>query len=76
MVVLFGLYSVITIAYRYNKINVFFLIIQISYHGFRVATFNDCEAASEELQKQILEAREDLRMKGFSFEEISDKKRD
>lgn len=54
MVVLFGLYSVVTIAYR-------------------VATFNDCEEASKELQRQIGEAREDLRSKGFNFEK-SDKK--
>ena len=44
--------------------------------AFRVATFNDCEAASQELQKQIVEAREDLRNKGFSFEDIPDKKKD
>jgi hypothetical protein len=54
MVVLFGLYSVVTIVYR-------------------DATFNDCEEASKELQRQIGEAREDLRSKGFSFES-SDKK--
>jgi len=57
MVVLFGLYSVFTIAYR-------------------VATFNDCEDASKELQRQIGEAREDLRSKGFNFEDVSDKKKD
>lgn len=36
---------------------------------FRVATFNDCEEAAAELQKQITEAREDLRDKGFKFQE-------
>ena len=43
---------------------------------FRVATFNDCEDAAKELQKQIGEAREDLRSKGFNFEEKPDKKSD
>jgi len=50
MVVLLGIYSVLTIAYR-------------------VATFNDCEEASLELQKQIGEARADLRSKGFDFDQ-------
>jgi dolichyl-phosphate mannosyltransferase polypeptide 3 len=49
LVLLLGLYSVLTIAYR-------------------TATFNDCEAASQELQGQIGEAREDLRSKGFNFD--------
>ena len=35
---------------------------------YRVATFNDCEEAAEELQKQIVEARKDLREKGFNFD--------
>ena len=34
----------------------------------RVVTFNDCEEAVAELQKQITEAREDLRSKGFKFD--------
>ena len=38
---------------------------------FRVATFNDCEDAAAELQAQIKEAREDLRSKGFNFEQKS-----
>ena len=42
----------------------------------RVATFNDCEEAAKELQQQISEAREDLRGKGFNFEEKPDKKTD
>ncbi|XP_023327316.1 dolichol-phosphate mannosyltransferase subunit 3 [Eurytemora carolleeae] len=49
-VAMFGIYSIIVIAYR-------------------VATFNDCEEAAAELQKQITEAREDLRDKGFKFQE-------
>ena len=42
----------------------------------RVATFNDCEEAAKELQEQISEAREDLRKKGFNFEEKPVKKTD
>ncbi|XP_032233204.1 dolichol-phosphate mannosyltransferase subunit 3 [Nematostella vectensis] len=36
--------------------------------GYRVATFNDCVEASDSLQKEILEAREDLESKGFKFD--------
>lgn len=35
--------------------------------GYRVATFNDCEEASKELQDQIKEAKEDLRKKGLKM---------
>ncbi|XP_058475076.1 dolichol-phosphate mannosyltransferase subunit 3 [Solea solea] len=35
--------------------------------GYRVATFNDCDEASLELQKQIKEAKEDLRKKGLKI---------
>ncbi|KAL0962553.1 hypothetical protein UPYG_G00341650 [Umbra pygmaea] len=35
--------------------------------GYRVATFNDCEEASIELQAQIMEAKEDLRRKGLKM---------
>ncbi|XP_067832171.1 dolichol-phosphate mannosyltransferase subunit 3 [Heptranchias perlo] len=35
--------------------------------GYRLATFNDCEAAAEELRSQIQEARKDLASKGFRF---------
>ena len=48
----------------------------VNFFILRVATFNDCEAASKELQRQIGEAREDLRSKGFNFEEKPDKKLD
>jgi len=34
---------------------------------YRVATFNDCEAAAEELKQQIEDARADLRSKGMKF---------
>ncbi|KAI4455025.1 dolichol-phosphate mannosyltransferase subunit 3 [Holotrichia oblita] len=34
---------------------------------YRVFTFNDCEEAAKELHKEIREAREDLRIKGFKF---------
>ncbi|XP_063296518.1 dolichol-phosphate mannosyltransferase subunit 3 [Pelobates fuscus] len=35
--------------------------------GYRVATFNDCESAAQELQRQIKEAKMDLTTKGFRF---------
>ncbi|KAJ8273505.1 hypothetical protein GJAV_G00102340 [Gymnothorax javanicus] len=35
--------------------------------GYRVATFNDCQEAAEELQAQIQEAKLDLQKKGFKF---------
>lgn len=34
---------------------------------YRTATFNDCPEAAAELKKQIQEARQDLRRKGFKF---------
>ncbi|XP_075228775.1 dolichyl-phosphate mannosyltransferase subunit 3 [Lycorma delicatula] len=36
---------------------------------WRVFTFNNCEEAAKELQKEIQEAREDLKRKGFIFDE-------
>ena len=50
--------------------------ILLSLNVSRVATFNDCEEAAKELQEQISEAREDLRKKGFNFEEKPVKKTD
>ncbi|XP_053559379.1 dolichol-phosphate mannosyltransferase subunit 3 [Bombina bombina] len=35
--------------------------------GYRVATFNDCEKAAQELQEQIKDAKKDLTRKGFKF---------
>ncbi len=35
--------------------------------AYRVATFNNCEEAAEELQREIKEAKEDLGKKGFVF---------
>ncbi|XP_077178338.1 dolichol-phosphate mannosyltransferase subunit 3 [Paroedura picta] len=35
--------------------------------GYRLATFNDCEAAARELQAQIREARDDLARRGMKF---------
>ncbi|KAM6435722.1 dolichol-phosphate mannosyltransferase subunit 3 [Liasis olivaceus] len=35
--------------------------------GYRLATFNDCQAASLELQAQIREARADLARRGMKF---------
>lgn len=34
---------------------------------YRVYTFNNCEDAAEELQKEIVEAKEDLKRLGFKF---------
>ncbi|XP_072284320.1 dolichol-phosphate mannosyltransferase subunit 3 [Pyxicephalus adspersus] len=33
--------------------------------GYRVATFNDCEDAAQELQQQIRQAKEELSRKGM-----------
>ena len=38
---------------------------------YRVFTFNNCEEAAEELTKQIKEAKEDLKRKGFVLAENS-----
>lgn len=35
--------------------------------GYRVATFNDCVEASQELQAQIQEAKADLKKKGLKM---------
>ena len=35
---------------------------------YRVATFNDCPEAAEELRRQISTAKEELSSKGFKFE--------
>ena len=35
--------------------------------GYRVITFNDCEAAAKELQEQIVEAKKDLTKKGIKL---------
>ncbi|KAL1500798.1 hypothetical protein ABEB36_006241 [Hypothenemus hampei] len=34
---------------------------------YRVYTFNDCDEAAEELQKEIIQARTDLNRLGFKF---------
>ena len=34
---------------------------------YRVYTFNDCPEAAEELQREIAEAKEDLKSKGMNF---------
>jgi len=48
-----------------------FGIYSILVIAYRVATFNDCEDAADELRKQIKEARLDLASKGFKFEEAT-----
>lgn len=47
---------------------VMFAFYSIFVIGYRVATFNDCLAAAEELQVDIKEARSDLTKKGFKFD--------
>ncbi|KAK3580162.1 hypothetical protein CHS0354_030277 [Potamilus streckersoni] len=47
---------------------VVFACYSLAVIGYRVATFNDCKEASEELKKQILEAKEDLKSRGFKFD--------
>jgi dolichyl-phosphate mannosyltransferase polypeptide 3 len=43
-----------------------FACYSLAVIGYRVATFNDCTDAAEELRKQINEARADLKSKGFT----------
>lgn len=74
LVILFGIFSVLTIIYRWEIFLITFDHSALS--NCRVATFNDCEDASKELQRQIGEAREDLRRKGFNFEDKPEKKTD
>jgi len=44
-----------------------FACYSLAVVGYRVATFNDCEEASNELKQQIKEAKQDLSKKGFKF---------
>ena len=39
----------------------------VSVIAYRVATFNNCDEAAEELQREIKEAREDLKSKGIKL---------
>ena len=56
LVFILGVYSVLTIAYRCHES---LFVVPLKYYAtvLRVATFNDCEDASKELQRQIGEAR-------------------
>lgn len=36
---------------------------------WRVYTFNDCEEAAKELQKEVRQAKDDLRQKGITFKD-------
>ena len=74
LVIIFAVFSVITIIYRCVTLKL--KIFHSEFVNCRVATFNDCEDASKELQRQIGDAREDLRRKGFNFEDKSEKKTD
>jgi len=44
-----------------------FGLISIAIIFYRVATFNDCKEAADELKRQIDEARADLSSKGLQF---------
>ncbi|KAK7101540.1 dolichol-phosphate mannosyltransferase subunit 3-like [Littorina saxatilis] len=44
-----------------------FACYSLAVVGYRVATFNDCVVASEELKKQVEEAKEDLKRKGYKY---------
>ena len=47
---------------------VIFAIYSLAVIIYRVSIFNNCEEASEELKKQIEEAKVDLKKKGFKFD--------
>jgi len=42
-----------------------FACFSLAVIGYRVATFNDCTEAAEELKLQIKQAKADLKSKGF-----------
>jgi len=44
-----------------------FGVISVLIIAYRVATFNDCKEAAEELKRQIEEAHADLRSKGMQL---------
>lgn len=44
-----------------------FACYSLAMVGYRVATFNDCVAASEELKTQVEEAKADLKKRGYKF---------
>ena len=56
LVFILGVYSVLTIAYRCSNHYLSYLSC-LPLGCSRVATFNDCEDAAKELQRQIGEAR-------------------
>lgn len=45
-----------------------FAVYAASVVLYRVFSFNNCEGAAKELKEQIIEAREDLKRRGFSFD--------
>lgn len=45
-----------------------FGVVSIAIIAYRVYTFNDCLEASEELQRQIKEAKADLAKKGLKLD--------
>lgn len=47
-----------------------FLAYAFAVIVYRVLTFNDCEYAAKELREQIVEAKEDLKNRGYRFQTI------
>ncbi|XP_045102941.1 dolichol-phosphate mannosyltransferase subunit 3-like [Portunus trituberculatus] len=45
-----------------------FGVVSVAIIAYRVYTFNDCKEASEELQRQIKEAKTDLTKKGLKLD--------
>lgn len=45
-----------------------FGIYSVGVIAYRVASFNDCEEAARDLQKEIAEAKADLKKKGLKME--------
>ncbi|XP_022162579.1 dolichol-phosphate mannosyltransferase subunit 3 [Myzus persicae] len=47
---------------------ILFGVFSLAVILYRVATFNNCQSAAEELQAEIKEARTALQKKGFKFD--------
>lgn len=60
-----GVFNVILVLPLFLLIS--FACVSLAVIGYRVTTFNDCVEASEELKKQIEEAKADLETKGFKY---------
>ncbi|XP_076448360.1 dolichol-phosphate mannosyltransferase subunit 3-like [Babylonia areolata] len=58
-------HDVVTVLPLYLLIS--FACYSLAVVGYRVATFNDCVAASEQLKEQVEEAKEDLKRRGYKY---------